>query len=122
MKNTEKKINRQKHEIDVSGQVLGRVSTKIAKILMGKNKASYSRNNDYGDYVIVINAGKIIITGNKMTQKKYKSYSGYPGGLKTESLRDVFEKNPREVIKRTVKKMLPKNKLLNERIKRLQFK
>lgn len=104
-------IKRSWHLIDADGQVLGRLATKITPLLMGKNKPYFVRNLDCGDYVVLINAKKVKITGKKEIQEKYLSYSGYPGGLKSESLGHLKERNPQEMIKRTVSLMLPKNKL-----------
>lgn len=104
-------IKRSWHLVDADGQVLGRLATKITPLLMGKNKPYFVRNLDCGDYVVLINAKKVKITGKKETQEKYLSYSGYPGGLKSESLGHLKERNPQEMVKRTVSLMLPKNKL-----------
>lgn len=115
-------INRQTHKIDATGKILGRLSTEIAHILRGKNKVSFLPHIDGGDFVVISNASKIKTTGKKMEQKVYYHYSGYQGGLKEKKMGDVFEKNPSEVIKRTVWNMLPKNKLRSNMIKRLIVK
>jgi len=114
-------IKRETHTIDATDQILGRLATKIALLLRGKHKPDFVLNQDVGDFVIIENPDKIRITGKKMEQKKYYRHSGYIGHLKEIPLKKVFEKDPGEVIKRTVWGMLPKNKLRKEQIKRLKF-
>ena len=97
--------------IDAEGATLGRLATKAAMILRGKNKPQYTPNADTGDFVVVINADKVILTGNKMDQKRYWRYSGYLGGLKFESFKEAMEKHPERVIEHAVKGMLPKSSL-----------
>ena len=97
--------------IDASGMTLGRMSAAIAKILRGKNKPQYAPNADMGDYVIVINAEKVAVTGKKLEQKVYQHHTGFVGGLKTVRLDKMLETKPEEVIKHAVKGMLPKNAL-----------
>ena len=87
---------------------------------MGKNKAQYTPNNDLGDYIVVINAEKVKVTGNKDIQKKYFRHSGYPGGLKSSTFSEIIEKNPEDIILKAVKGMLPKNKLSNSMIYKLK--
>jgi large subunit ribosomal protein L13 len=106
--------------LDASDKTLGRLSAKISSILMGKNKAQYTPHNDLGDYIVVINAEKVKVTGNKDIQKKYYRHSGYPGGLKSSSFSEIIEKNPEEIILKAVKGMLPKNKLSNSMISKLK--
>lgn len=106
--------------IDAAEAPLGRVATVIATHLTGKNKPIYTPHIDCGDYVVVINAGKVPVTGNKMLDKKYYSYSGFPSGLKEINLKDKLDKDPASVIEAAVKGMLPKNKLAAERLKRLR--
>ena len=106
--------------LDASEKTLGRLSAKISSILMGKNKAQYTPHNDLGDYIVVINAEKVKVTGNKDIQKKYYRHSGYPGGLKSSSFSEIIEKNPEEIILKAVKGMLPKNKLSNSMISKLK--
>lgn len=118
MKNIERKV----HVIDADGQKVGRLATQIAKLLTGKHKPAYVPHHDLGDIVQVLNADKLSITVKKQDQKKYYSYSGYQGGLKVKTLKDVFANNPTEVIRECVFQMLPDNKLRKPRIKRLQFK
>ena len=116
-----KKIQRQIHKIDAQGRILGRLSTEIAKLLQGKNKPEYQPNTDIGDFVHVLNADKIKITGKKLEQKQYYRHSRYAGGLKTIAISKYKEENPTFILKHAVSKMLPKNKLRNARLKRLVF-
>jgi len=113
-------IERKWHVIDVSGQTLGKVTTQIARLLMGKHKPMYTPNLDTGDYVVVINAGKIHVTGNKLKQKLYYRHSGYPGGLKTISLEKMLATHPTRVIEHAVKGMLPHTKLGESMRKKLK--
>ena len=106
--------------LDASEKTLGRLSTKVAFILMGKDKAQYTPNSDLGDYVVIINAEKIKITGNKDTQKNYYRHTGYPGGLKSTTFLDTIEKKPEEIIFKAVQGMLPKNKLSKTMISKLK--
>lgn len=115
-------IERQNQTIDVSGKSLGRVSTEIAHILMGKHKPSYVPHHDHGDIVYIENVDKLNINPKKAENKKYYSYSGFPGGLKEKTQKEVFENDPGEVLRRTVFQMLPDNKLRNNRMKRLIIK
>jgi large subunit ribosomal protein L13 len=113
-------IKREWHVIDASGQVLGKVATQAANWLMGKHKPLFSRHLDTGDYVVVINAEKVHVTGAKLKQKMYYRHSGYPGGLKSVSLERVLETNPARVIEHAVKGMLPHNRLEAQMMKRLK--
>ena len=106
--------------LDARDETLGRLSSKIASILMGKNKAQYTPHNDLGDYVVVVNAEKIRVTGNKDIQKKYYKHTGYPGGLKSSTFSEIIEKNPENAILKAVKGMLPKNKLSSSMISKLK--
>tara|TARA_A100001011_G_scaffold155972_1_gene164439 strand:+ start:782 stop:1216 length:435 start_codon:yes stop_codon:yes gene_type:complete len=106
--------------LDASDKVLGRLATKIADRIRGKDKPSFTPHTDGGDYVIVVNAEKIKVTGSKSTDKKYYTHSLYPGGLKTRTFKDLNEKNPEKIIENAVKGMLPKNKLRKEIIKKLK--
>ena len=108
------------HLVDAEDKVLGRLAVKIATILSGKNKAQYSPNADLGDFVIVVNAEKVKVTGNKFSQKNYYHHTGYPGGLKTKSFEKMQEDSPEKIIEKAVKGMLPKNKLANQIIKKLK--
>ena len=107
--------------LDEKDETLGRLSSKIASILMGKNKAQYTPHNDLGDYVVVVNAEKIKVTGNKNTQKRYYRHTGYPGGLKSSTFSEMIEKDPENTILKAVKGMLPKNKLSNSMISKLKI-
>ncbi|HEY4768810.1 MAG: 50S ribosomal protein L13 [Chloroflexota bacterium] len=106
--------------VDASDQTLGRLATRIATLLEGKHKAIYSPHLDTGDHVVVLNAAKIKVTGNKLTQKQYYRHSNYPGGLKQESLASLLERKPELVIERAVKGMLPQNRLGRAMFKKLK--
>ena len=106
--------------VDAKNKTLGRLASKIAIRLRGKHKPEFSPNADLGDYVVVINAKKISVTGKKLTQKKYYRHSGYPGGIKHKSLGQVLEDSPSKAIKSAVKGMLPKNKLGKNMMKKLK--
>ncbi len=113
-------IDRKWYLIDASGKTLGRLSTQIAMILMGKNKPNYTPNIISGDMVVVINSAKIKVSGNKLTDKFYYRHSGYPGGIKETSLRELLQKDPNQVIRHAVAGMLPKNKLQAQMLKNLK--
>ena len=113
-------VSRQWLVIDATDKVLGRVATKIADKIRGKDKPSYTPHTDGGDYVIVVNAEKIKVTGSKYENKKYYTHSLYPGGLKTKTFRELNEKNPERIIEEAVKGMLPKNKLGKAIFKKLK--
>ncbi len=113
-------IKREWHIIDASDKVLGRLATQIAGLLMGKHKPIFSRHLDTGDFVVVINAEKIRVTGNKAKQKLYYRHSGYPGGLKSISLERMMQTYPTRVIEHAVKGMLPHNRLSARMMKRLR--
>lgn len=113
-------IRREKYRLDAKGEILGRFTTKIARLLMGKNKRTYSPHLDSGDWVTVINAKEVQVTGKKEKQKVYYRHSGYPGGLKALRLEEVREKNPGRIIELAVKNMLPKNRLRKNRMARLK--
>ncbi|HEX9975732.1 MAG TPA: 50S ribosomal protein L13, partial [Dehalococcoidales bacterium] len=113
-------IKREWHVIDASGQILGKVATQAANWLMGKHKPLFSRHLDTGDYVVVINAEKVRVTGDKLKQKMYYRHSGYPGGLKSVSLEKVLETSPARAIEHAVKDMLPHNRLEAQMMKRLK--
>ena len=115
-----KEIKRDWHLLDAKDKVLGRLATKAAQILMGKNKVTYSQHLDSGDYVVILNAGKVVLTGKKSTQKVYRSHSGYPGGFKEVSYAKLAKENPAKVIELAVAGMLPTNKLKEPRLKRLK--
>ena len=117
----DKDVKRSFFVADADGKVLGRLATKVATVLSGKHKTIYTPNVDTGDYVIVVNADKVHLTGKKRSQKIYKSYSGYPGGLKETDF-DTFQKRkPKEVVRLAVKNMLPKSKLGKKMLKKLKL-
>lgn len=113
-------IERRWVHIDADGQVLGRLATRVADILRGKDKPTFTPYMDLGDFVIITNCAKIKITGKKPEQTKYHKYSGYQGGLKVESLRDLMETKPDEVVYRAVKGMMPHTKLSRAQLKKLR--
>ena len=113
-------VERQWYVVDAEGQTLGRLASKIAAVLRGKHKPIYSPSVDCGDYVIVLNAEKIHVTGRRMDQKKYYRHSGYPGGLSEISLRDQLKRYPTRPVELAVKGMLPKNRLGRKMIKKLK--
>ena len=114
-------VKRAWHLVDAKDKVLGRLATKIASLLKGKDQVSYSPHVDAGSGVVVINSEKIRVTGKKPEQKMYKKFSGYPGGLKLESLESLLKRRPHEVLRHAVNGMLPKNKLGRRMIKRLKI-
>jgi large subunit ribosomal protein L13 len=114
-------IKREWHVFDASGKVLGRLATQIAGLLMGKHKPIFCRHLDIGDYVVVINAEQVRVTGNKAKQKLYYRHSGYPGGLKTISFERVMQTHPTRVIEHAVKGMLPHTRLGAKMMKRLRI-
>jgi large subunit ribosomal protein L13 len=113
-------IKRTQHVIDASDEILGRLATRVAGLLMGKHKPIFVRNMDVGDFVVVINASKIRFTGNKGVQKTYYRHSGYPGGLKSITLEKLMATKPERVIEFAVKGMLPRNRLNARMLKRLK--
>ena len=115
-------MERKKHTIDASNRPLGRLASEIATILRGKHKPEYQPHLDQGDIVEVENIENMVFTGKKMEQKKYYRHSGYPGGIKEEKLEDLFQKDPGEVLKRSVRRMMPSNRLRKEMLKRLIIK
>ena len=113
-------VERKWYVIDASKASLGRVSTQIAKLLTGKDKPQFTKHIDCGDFVIVINAKDIVVTGNKMTEKMYYHHSGHPGGLRELSMEQVMVKNPEAIITHAIRGMLPVNKLRDGRLLRLK--
>jgi large subunit ribosomal protein L13 len=113
-------LGRKWHLIDANGRVLGRLAVEISGLLMGKNKVFYTNHIDCGDFVVVVNASKIVLTGKKLRQKTYFTYSGYPGGAKLIPYSVVMEKSPQKALFAAVKGMLPKNKLADKQITRLK--
>jgi large subunit ribosomal protein L13 len=115
-----KDIERKWWLIDATDKRLGRLATQVANLLMGKHKTIYAPHTDTGDYVVVINAAKVKVTGNKAEQKVYYRYSGYPGGLKSQKFEDLLRANPSRVIELAVKRMLPHNSLGRAMFKKLK--
>jgi large subunit ribosomal protein L13 len=116
----EQDIKRNWYVVDAQGQTLGRLASRVATLLRGKHKPSYTPHVDCGDYVVVVNAEKIHVTGQKMSQKTYYRYSGYPGGIKQVTLRDQLKKFPDRVVESAVRGMLPKNRLGRRMFKKLK--
>ena len=106
--------------IDATGQTLGRLATQIANTLRGKNKPEFTPHCDVGDFVIVVNAERIAVTGKKMEEKRYYRHSGYPGGLKSRTLAEMLDRRPEEVIRKAVKGMLPRNRLGRAQLRKLK--
>ncbi len=106
--------------VDAEGKNLGRLSSRIAIVLRGKDKPQYTPHVDTGDFVIVVNAGKVAVTGNKLLNKRYYRHSGRPGGLKSRTLGEMLEKRPTEVVRHAVKGMLPKNRLAAHQLTKLK--
>jgi large subunit ribosomal protein L13 len=114
-------IARDWYVVDAEGQTLGRLATRIADVLRGKGKPQYTPHVDTGDFVVVVNAEKIAVTGTKLDDKLYYRHSGYPGGLKSRSLREQLQRQPAEVLRKAVKGMLPKNKLARQQLGKLKI-
>jgi large subunit ribosomal protein L13 len=114
-------ITREWYLVDAEGKTLGRLATQIADTLRGKRKPQFTPHVDTGDFVIVVNAEKIQVTGNKLDQKRYYRHSGYPGGLRSRTLREQLERRPTEVLRVAVKGMLPKNRLARQQITKLKI-
>jgi large subunit ribosomal protein L13 len=112
-------INRKWYVIDAEGKPLGRVASKAAHILRGKHKATYTPNIDCGDFIIIVNAEKAVLTGNKLDKKMYYNHSGYPGGLRERTAREMQENYPVEMVERAVKGMLPHNRLGRQMYRKL---
>ena len=114
-------IDRLWYVVDAEGKTLGRLATQIADMLRGKGKPQYTPHVDTGDFVVVVNAEKIVVTGKKLDDKIYYRHSGYPGGLKSRSLRDELARRPTEVLRKAVKGMLPRNRLARRQITKLKI-
>jgi large subunit ribosomal protein L13 len=114
-------VERRWYVVDADGQTLGRLATRIADTLRGKDKAQYTPHVDTGDFVVVVNAEKVRVTGNKLDQKRYYRHSGYPGGLRSRTLREQLDRRPTEVIRKAVKGMLPKNRLARQQLNKLKI-
>jgi large subunit ribosomal protein L13 len=106
--------------VDAEGKTLGRLATQIADTLRGKRKPEYTPHCDTGDFVVVVNAAKVRVTGNKLNDKLYRRHSGYPGGLRSRTLADMLERRPEEVIRKAVKGMLPRNRLARRQLGKLK--
>lgn len=117
----QKEVSRNWHLIDAKGEVLGRLATKVAGLLMGKGKATFSTHMDVGDFVVVTNVEKIVVTGKKDLQKVYRSHSGYPGGLKEVSFAKMSETHPERILEHAVSGMLPDNRLKKDRLAKLKL-
>lgn len=113
-------VERNWHLVDAKGIILGKVASQIAQKLIGKHKKEFTPHVDAGDYVVVINAAEIEVSGKKMDDKKYYTHSGYMGGLKTKTMGEIMEKNPEKIIEAAVYNMLPKNKHRSDRMTRLK--
>ena len=114
-------VTRRWYVVDAEGKTLGRLATQIADTLRGKHKPEYTPHVDTGDFVVVVNAEKIAVTGKKLDEKLYHRHSGYPGGLKTRTLREQLDRRPTEVLRKAVKGMLPRNKLARVQINKLKI-
>ena len=114
-------IQRDWYLVDAEGKTLGRLATQVAERLRGKGKPQYTPHVDTGDFVVVVNAQKIAVTGKKLSDKLYRRHSGYPGGLRTETLGHLLERRPTEVLRKAVKGMLPKNRLAAQQLGKLKI-
>jgi large subunit ribosomal protein L13 len=114
-------IDHQWYVVNAEGKVLGRLATELAKILRGKNKPAFTPHVDTGDFVVVINAGKVVLTGKKMKEKKYYHYTGYPGGIKETRAEKLLAEKPTEMLRIAVKGMLPKNSLGRQMLRKLKI-
>lgn len=112
--------DRKWYVVDATDQVLGRLAAQVARVIRGKNKAVFTPNMDTGDFVVIINAEKVKMTGKRELQKTYFSHSGYPGGVKIRSYAEMMQKNPEAVIQKAVRGMLPKNRLGRQLVKKLK--
>ena len=117
----QEEITRTWYLVDAEGKTLGRLASEIAKILKGKHKPIYSPHLDVGDYIVVVNADRVAVTGRKMDDKMYYRHTGYPGGLRERNLRDLLQRHPTHALKFAVKGMLPKNRLGRKMIKKLKI-
>ena len=113
-------VARRWYVVDAEGQTLGRLATQIAEVLRGKGKPEFTPHVDTGDFVVVVNAEKIAVTGKKLDAKLYHRHSGYPGGLRTRTLREQLDRQPTEVIRKAVRGMLPKNRLARAQLTKLK--
>ena len=114
-------VERKWHLIDAEGQTLGRLATEISRLLRGKNKPQYTPHIDTGDFVVVVNAEKVVVTGNKAEQKVYYRHTGYPGGLRETSFEAMLERKPTEILRRAVRGMMPKTRLGRQQLRKLKI-
>ena len=114
-------VDRRWYLVDADGQTLGRLATQIADTLRGKTKPEYTPHVDTGDFVVVVNAEKIAVTGKKLDDKRYYRHSGYPGGIRSRSLREQLDRRPTEVLRKAVKGMLPRNRLARTQLNKLKI-
>ena len=114
-------VTRRWYLVDAEGQTLGRLATRIADTLRGKNKPQYTPHVDTGDFVVVVNAEKVAVTGNKLDEKIYRHHSGYPGGLRSRPLREELDRRPTEVLRTAVRGMLPRNRLARAQLRKLKI-
>lgn len=117
-KNTD--VDRKWHVVNADGEVLGRLASRVAAVLKGKDKPIYTPHVDTGDFVVIINADKIRLTGNKIDQKEYYRHTGYPGGLRVKKAKDLIQNAPEEIINSAIRGMMPKNRLGREQFKKLK--
>jgi large subunit ribosomal protein L13 len=113
-------VERRWYLVDAEGKTLGRLATRVADTLRGKDKAQYTPHVDTGDFVVVVNADKVVVTGNKLDKKRYYRHSGYPGGIRSRTLREELDRRPTEVIRKAVKGMLPRNRLARAQLTKLK--
>jgi large subunit ribosomal protein L13 len=114
-------VERKWYVVDAEGHTLGRLAAEIATVLRGKNKAQYTPHVDTGDFVVVVNAEKVVVTGKKAEQKVYRRHSGYPGGMKETSYARMMERKPTEVLRKAVKGMMPRTRLARQQLKKLKI-
>ena len=114
-------VERKWYVVDAEGQTLGRLAAEIARILRSKNKPQYTPHVDTGDFVVVVKAEKVVVTGRKAEQKVYRRHSGYPGGLKTTTYEQMLERRPTEILRRAVKGMMPKTRLARQQLRKLKI-
>ena len=114
-------VTRQWYVVDAQGKVLGRLASRVAMVLRGKNKPSFTPHADAGDFVVVLNAAQVLLTGRKLDQKFYYRHSGYPGGIKSNTARQLLDKKPEEILRHAVRGMLPKTSLGRHLLKKLKI-
>ncbi|HSK98987.1 MAG TPA: 50S ribosomal protein L13 [Rubrobacteraceae bacterium] len=114
-------VERKWYVVDAEGQTLGRLATQIARLLRGKNKPQYTPHVDTGDFVVVVNADKVVVTGKKAEQKVYRRHSGYPGGMKETSYARMMERKPTEVLRKAVGGMMPRTRLARQQLRKLKI-